>query len=88
MYNDIFTNNFILNFFISSVFIIFNILFSYIISYEFDKKKINLLSEFQPIIIFFLVFAFYLLALNIITFINLYNFLYFICSNYLFLKKY
>ena len=74
MYNDIFTNNFILNFFISSVFIIFNILFSYIISYEFDKKKINLLSEFQPIIIFFLVFAFYLLALNIITFINLYNY--------------
>ena len=74
MYSDIFTNNFILNFFISSIFIIFNIIFSYTISSELDKKKIYLLNEFKPIIIFFLIFTFYLFVLNIITFINLYNY--------------
>ena len=74
MYDDIFTNNFILNFFISSLFIVFNIIFSYSISGELNKKKIYLLSEFQPIIIFFLVFTFYLLILNIITLINFYNY--------------
>ena len=53
MYNDIYTNNFILNFFISSIFIILNIIFSFSISSELNRKKINLLGEFQPIIIFF-----------------------------------
>ena len=74
MYSDIFTNNFILNFFISSIFIIFNIIFSYSISSELNKKKIYLLNEFQPIIIFFLVFTLYLFALNIIIFTNLYDY--------------
>ena len=78
MYNDIFTNNFILNFSISSIFIIFNIIFSYSVSSELNKKRINLLGEFQPIIIFFLIFTFYLLILNIITFINYYDYFKFI----------
>jgi hypothetical protein len=74
MYSDIFTNNFILNFFISTIFIIFNVIFSYSISRELNKKKIFLLNEFQPIIIFFLVFTLYLFALNIIIFTNLYDY--------------
>ena len=74
MYNDIYTNNFILNFFISSIFIILNIIFSFSISSELNRKKINLLGEFQPIIIFFLIFTFYLLILNIVTFINYYEY--------------
>ena len=74
MYNDIYTNNFILNFFISSIFIILNIIFSFSISSELNRKKINLLGEFQPIIIFFLIFTFYLLILNIVIFINYYEY--------------
>ena len=74
MYEEIFTNNFILNFFVSLVFIIFNIIFSYSISSKLNIKKINLLSEFQPIIIFFLIFTFYLSILNLIVLSNLYQY--------------
>ena len=61
MYQDFFTNNFILNFLTSFLFLSTCILCSISVSVTLNNKKINLLNEFQPIIIFF---NFYFLSIR------------------------
>ena len=74
MYQDLFTSNFFLNFIPSFLFIIFNILFSHSFSLNMKKKGILFFDEFQPLVIFFLIFIFYSLVLNFLILIDFYNF--------------
>jgi hypothetical protein len=65
MYEDIFTYSFIPNFLFSFIFLIINILFSITISNNNHIKKLFFFNEFQPIIIFYLIFCLYTFILNI-----------------------
>ena len=70
MYENIFTYSFLPNFFFSLLFLILNILFSYKISnFQIIKKKF-FFEELQPIVIFFLIFIFYTLVLNLTIIFN------------------
>jgi len=70
MYENIFIYNFIPNFLFGFFFIIINILFSIKVSKNNFVKKIFFFNEFQPIIIYFLIFSFYVFIFNITIFIN------------------
>ena len=74
MYQNIYTNNYFFNFLSSFIFLSVSILFSYCISLKLSKKNISLLGEFQPILLFFLIFTFYSIALNILVLMNFYGF--------------
>ena len=74
MYETIFNNNFLSNFLISTIFIIFNIIFSFIVSNKLTRSKIILFSNFQPLIIFFTIFFIYTFLLNILILLNYHNF--------------
>ena len=70
MYENIFTFNFIPNFLFSFIFLILNILFSITISNNNNVKKLFYFNEFQPIIIFYLIFCLYTFILNLTVLIN------------------
>ena len=74
MYQDLFTNSFLLNFLISFLFLTVCFLCSLSVSLTLNKNKINLLGEFQVIIIFFLLFIFFLILLNLLVLFNFYNY--------------
>ena len=66
MYENIFSQNFALNFFYGFFFLISNIFFSICIGQNKVIKKIFFFKEFQSIVIFFLVFCLYTFILNVI----------------------
>ena len=66
MYENIFSQNFVLNFFYVFLFLISNIFFSICIGQNKVIKKIFFFKEFQSIVIFFLVFCLYTFILNVI----------------------
>jgi len=66
MYQELFTNNFILNFLTSFLFICFNILFSLCVSFKLNKNQIVIFKKFQPIIIFYIIFVLYSFFFNIL----------------------
>lgn len=70
MYENIFTYSFIPNFLFSFIFLILNILFSINISNNNNIKKLFYFNEFQPIIIFYLIFCLYTFILNLTVIIN------------------
>ncbi len=73
MYENTFSYNFILNSFFGFFFIISNVLFSICVAKNNTIKKIYFFKEFQPIIIFFLIFCLYTFVLNVIVLNNYKN---------------
>ena len=73
MYEDLFIINFFGNFLISFLFLIICVFSSYSISNFLNQKKIFIFNEFQPIIIFYIIFLIYSLLFNILIIFNLYN---------------
>jgi len=73
MYENTFPYNFILSFFFGFFFIISNILFSLCVAKNETIKKKFFFKEFQPIIIFFLIFCLYTFVLNITVIYNYKN---------------
>ena len=71
MYQDIFTHNFILNFLLSTFFLILNFLFAFSLSNYLEKKKIIFFNTFQPIVIFILIFILYSIILNFVILTNI-----------------
>jgi hypothetical protein len=70
MYENIFTYNFISNFFFSLLFLIINIFFSIIVANNSRIKKIFFFKEFQPIIVFYLIFCIYIFFFNLTIIFN------------------
>ena len=70
MYENTFNLGFLTNFLFSFIFILISILFSIKISKNIYIKKIFFFDEYQPLIIFFLIFSFYTLIFNLATLIN------------------
>ena len=70
MYENTFNLEFLTNFLFGFVFILISILFSIKISKNVAIKKIFYFEEFQPLIIFFLIFSLYILIFNLTTLIN------------------
>ena len=70
MYENTFDLGFLTNFFFSFIFISISIIFSIKISKNLVVKKIFFFEEFQPLIIFFLIFSLYALVFNLTTLIN------------------
>ena len=70
MYENTFNLGFLANFLFSFIFIFISILFSIKISKNIVIKKIFFFEEFQPLIIFFLIFSLYTLIFNLITLVN------------------
>ena len=66
MYQELFTNNFILNFLNTFLFIFFNVLFSFSVSFKLNKNQITFFKEFQSIIIFYIIFILYSFLFNIL----------------------
>ena len=64
MYDDIYTLNFVSSFILSSIFICLSIIFSFIFSFNLTNSKKKYLYQYQPIIIFFLIFCFYAILFN------------------------
>lgn len=58
MYEDIFSQNFILNFFYGFFFLVSSILFSVSVGQNKNIKKIFFFKEFQSIVIFFWYFVY------------------------------
>ena len=65
MYDDIFSHSFALNFIFGFFFLISNILFTICVNNDKKVKKIFFFEEYQPIIIYFLIFCTYSVILNI-----------------------
>ena len=70
MYENTFNLGFLTNFLFSFIFIFISILFSIKISKNIVIKKIFFFEEFQPLIIFFLIFSSYILIFNLIILVN------------------
>jgi hypothetical protein len=70
MYEVIFTNNFILNFLTSFLFINLNFFFSYCIFKKINIQKKLLLDSYQPLIFFFLILAVISTIFNVLIIIN------------------
>ena len=70
MYENTFNLDFFTNFLFGFIFIFISILFSIKISKNVAIKKIFFFEEFQPLIIFFLIFSLYTLIFNLTTLIN------------------
>ena len=73
MYQDIFTQNFILNFLISFIFLAFNTFFSIVVSSKLKGKKIFFFDEFQEIVIFLVIFITYSFLFNLLILIDEYQ---------------
>ncbi len=85
MYDNIFTYNFLYSFLSGTIFILINILFSLNLSENKFLKKYFDLDNYQPIVIFFIIFIFYTLIFNILIIFNL-NFFFEIFVLILFLQ--
>jgi hypothetical protein len=70
MYENTFNLGFLTNFLFGFIFITINIIFSIKISKNIFIKKIFFFEEFQPLIIFFLIFSLYTLIFNLTSLIN------------------
>ena len=70
MYENIFIYNFIPNFLFSLFFLIINIVFSIKISKNVNVRKLFFFEDFQPIIIFYLIFCIYVFVLNLTVIVN------------------
>ena len=70
MYENTFNLGFLTNFLFGFIFIFVSILFSIKISKNIAIKKIFFFEEFQPLIIFFLIFSLYTLIFNLTILIN------------------
>ena len=70
MYEVIFNNNFIINFLISFIFIIFNYFFARLTADYLTNRGIISVNNFNPLIIFFIIFGFYSFILNILILFN------------------
>ena len=70
MYEKVFTYNFIGNFFFSLFFLIISILFSVKVSKNNNIKKLFNFEEYQPIVIFFLIFCLYVFLFNLTILFN------------------
>ena len=70
MYEKVFTYNFIGNFFFSLFFLIISILFSVKVSKNKNIKKLFNFEEYQPIVIFFLIFCLYVFLFNLTILFN------------------
>ena len=70
MYEKVFTYNFIGNFFFSLFFLIISILFSVKVSKNNNIKRLFNFEEYQPIVIFFLIFFFYVFLFNLTILFN------------------
>lgn len=80
MYDEIYSLNFFYSFLLSSLFLIINLIFSFTVSFKNQKsKKINL-GQYQPILIFFLIFCFYSIILNVSILIDFKILIYFFVS--------
>ena len=80
MYDEIYSLNFFYSFLLSSLFLIINLIFSFAVSFKNQKsKKINL-GQYQPILIFFLIFCFYSIILNVSILIDFKILIYFFVS--------
>ena len=73
MYQDIFTQNFILNFLISFIFLAFNTFFSIVVSSKLKGKKIFFFDEFQEIVVFLVIFITYSFLFNLLILIDEYQ---------------
>ena len=77
MYEEIYSLNFFYSFLISSFFLIINIVFSFSVTFKKEKeKKINF-EEYQPLVIFFLIFCLYAIVLNVSIIINFKSLIFF-----------
>ena len=74
MYDNIYSNSFLLNFLISFVFLLLNFLFSFSLSSISRNKNIKISQEFETIVIFYLVFFVYAFILNILILLNKYQY--------------
>ena len=74
MYDLLFTNNFYLNFLNSFLFLTFNIFFSYLLHLSFKQKNLILINQYQPIIIFFSIFAVISFIFNILILSDAYEY--------------
>jgi len=70
MYENIFTQNFLGNFFFSLFFLIVNVFFSLKVSNHKNIQKIFFFNEFQPIVVFFLTFCLYTFIFNLVILFN------------------
>ncbi len=70
MYESIFTYNFVGNFFFSLFFLIVSILFSLKVSNNANIRKLFNFEEYQPIVIFFLIFCIYVFVFNLTILLN------------------
>ena len=70
MYEIVFNYNFVLNFLLSLFFLSVTILFSLKISINNNVKKLFNFEEYQPIIIFFLIFCIYVFIFNLTILLN------------------
>ena len=73
MYENIFSQNFTLNFLYGFIFLISNIFLSILVGQNKFIKKKFFFKEFQSVVIFFLIFCFYACVLNIIVIFNYKN---------------
>tara|TARA_Y100000590_G_scaffold458997_1_gene614930 strand:- start:1641 stop:3395 length:1755 start_codon:yes stop_codon:yes gene_type:complete len=74
MYDNIYSNSFLLNFLISFIFLLLNFLFSFSLSSISRNKNIKISQEFETIIIFYLVFFVYAFIFNILILFNKYQY--------------
>ncbi len=74
MYDLLFSNNFYLNFLNSFLFLIFNVFFSYLLHLNFKQRNLILINQYQPIIIFFCIFALISFIFNILILFNAYEY--------------
>ena len=65
MYENIFSHNFILNFFFGFFFLISNVLFTLCVTKNDNIKRFFFFKEYQSIVIYFLIFCIYSVILNI-----------------------
>ena len=65
MYENIFSHNFILNFFFGFFFLISNVLFTLCVTKNDNVKRFFFFKEYQSIVIYFLIFCIYSVILNI-----------------------
>ena len=73
MYEDLFIINFFGNFLVTFLFLIICVFYSYSFSNFLKKKKIFFFNEFQPLVVFYLIFLVYSLLFNLLIILDLYQ---------------
>ena len=73
MYEDLFIINFFGNFLVTFLFLIICVFYSYSFSNFLNQKKIFFFNEFQPLVVFYLIFLVYSLLFNLLIILDLYQ---------------